>query len=381
MSGVPRVVYSIGARFAGGGIGSTAYEAVLGLERAGLLERLLCGSQVSSDIPAARIRAMGAPSRLLRKLAAYDQSARVSHWHNLLYDRWARERLPDCDVFHGWNNHCLATLRRARERGALALVERASTHPAHHDAVLAEEHRRWGLARTRPGAALARAEAELAAADRVLVPSSFVSRTFLERGFPRDKIVEIPFGVDVRRFHPSGGGAEARPFRLLFVGQLGARKGILYVLAAWRRLGWSDAELWIAGREAAGFGRLLRGHRASNGLRWLGVVSDPPPLYREADAFVLPSLEEGSALVTYEALASGLPVVTTAESGSVVRDGVEGFLIPVRDVEVLADRLERLRSDPELRREMGRAARDRALDFTWERYREELVAAVKGLVR
>jgi glycosyltransferase involved in cell wall biosynthesis len=97
-------------------------------------------------------------------------------------------------------------------------------------------------------------------------------------------------------------------------------------------------------------------------------------LFQDADAFVYPSLHEGSAFVTYEALASGLPVITTPNAGSVVRDGEEGYVVPIRDVDAIVDRVERLQRDPELRAAMSLAARRRALDFTWDAYRTRVAA-------
>jgi glycosyltransferase involved in cell wall biosynthesis len=100
-------------------------------------------------------------------------------------------------------------------------------------------------------------------------------------------------------------------------------------------------------------------------------------VYQQADVFTFPTIEEGSALVTYEALACGLPVVTTPNAGSVVRDGVEGLLVPIRNVEALAAALECLRADERLRREMGRAARARAEEFTWDGYGETLARVLR----
>jgi len=102
------------------------------------------------------------------------------------------------------------------------------------------------------------------------------------------------------------------------------------------------------------------------GVRTVGFLGAPAAAYQQADIFVFPSIEEGSALVTDEAMACGLPVVTTPNAGSVVRDGVEGFIVSIRDPDALAERIDQLRSDADLRREMGYAARTRATQFTWE---------------
>jgi glycosyltransferase involved in cell wall biosynthesis len=114
-------------------------------------------------------------------------------------------------------------------------------------------------------------------------------------------------------------------------------------------------------------------------VKLAGFRRDPAPVYRSADVFAFPSLAEGSALVTYEALASGLPVVTTANAGSVVRDGIEGFIIGAGDAGALAQRLDELHRDPCLREAMGRAARERAAAYTWERYGRAFAQALAAL--
>src|SRR5947207_337643 len=96
-----------------------------------------------------------------------------------------------------------------------------------------------------------------------------------------------------------------------------------------------------------------------------------------ADIVVLPSLAEGSAAVIYEALAAGLPIVTTPEAGSVVRDGIEGRIVPSRDPEALANAIAEIVKDREKRERMSHAARERAREFTWERYGERLIATLK----
>jgi len=125
---------------------------------------------------------------------------------------------------------------------------------------------------------------------------------------------------------------------------------------------------------------MLNRYRHLPGVRWVGYVDDPVATYQQADLFVFPTVEEGSALVTYEALACGLPVVTTPNAGSVVRDGVEGLIVPIRDVDALAAAMERLRADEQLRREMGKAARARAEMFTWERHENALARVYTHLI-
>jgi glycosyltransferase involved in cell wall biosynthesis len=105
-----------------------------------------------------------------------------------------------------------------------------------------------------------------------------------------------------------------------------------------------------------------------------------PERMAAADVFVFPSLFEGSAVVTYEALACGLPSVVTPGAGSVIRDGVDGFVVPPRDVAALAERMERLGCDPALRARMARAARTRALEYDWPRYHAALASVIEQLM-
>jgi glycosyltransferase involved in cell wall biosynthesis len=371
-----RVIYSLGARFAGHGIGTTAHHAVRGLERNGLLLRLLCGSCAATEIPAERIRSLGLASRALKRAAVRDPSGRLASLHSRLYDCWSARRLEPCDVFHGWNGHCLGAMERARALGAQTWVECASWHPTPRTQLLREEHERLGLPFRSDDGARSRAVAELERADRILVPSERAEQSFLDEGVAAERLIQLPFGADLQRFRPPAERPPG-PFRLLFVGDCGPRKGVVYLLEAWRSLAWQDAELWIAGRVPREMEPVLRPLRDLPGLRWLDFAADPAPLYAGTDVFVLPTLEEGSALVGYEALASGLPMVTTPNAGSVVREGREGFLVPPRDVDALCARLERLRADPELRRELGRAARERAEQFSWTRYGDALAEAVR----
>ena len=327
-----KAIYALGARFAGGGIGSTAYHAVGGLYEQGLLQRLLAGSAAPSGIPRDRVRELGLPSRVLRKLAMYDPSRWVAHMECLLFDSWASRQLEPADVFHVWGNYGLRSLHRAKAMGMVTVVERASTHPLYQARVLRQEYARWGVRFHLPQATLSRGMGEIRAADYVLIPSDFVRDSFLAEGFPAGRLLQVPFGVDTERFRPAGCQG-THPFRVLFVGQVGIRKGVPYLLEAWRLLGWRDAELWLVGRVDRHSPRILHRWPSLPGVHRVDHTPDPVALFQQADVFAFPTIEEGSALVTYEALACGLPVVTTPSAGSIVTDGSEGFITLVHSQE------------------------------------------------
>lgn len=308
--------------------------------------------------------------------ADQNRLARIIGWRNNILDkavaRTIRRERPHIVIGH--DGSALYSARAAREVGAAAILNQVVGHVAAAHALFREEAvLSPAFAETMvetPAEIVARHEAEIREADGILVPSEYVRQTLLARGASAERIFVLPYGVDINRFRP-GQKQDRETFRILFVGQLSQRKGISYLLEAVKRLRLPNAELVLVGK-------MLGSEQAFAPYR--GVfrhVSHVPyhevhRLFQNADIFVYPSLHEGSAFATYEAMASGLPIVTTLNSGSVARDGQDGFIVPIRDVEALMARIETLYRDPALRAAMGQAARARACEFTWAHYRARL---------
>jgi glycosyltransferase involved in cell wall biosynthesis len=272
--------------------------------------------------------------------------------------------------------------RAAEKSGAMRVLDYPVAHHRYRRRLLREEaqHRpefaatltfdRW------PPDVVQRLDEECALADCILVGSTFAKESFVAEGIPPQKVTVIPYGVDVSTFYPSSTGAHDA-FRVLFVGQIGQRKGISYLLEAYRRFRRPGSELVLIGN-VVGDPCILAPYREL--LRHVTHVphSDIPRLFRSASVLVLPSLVEGMSLVVLEAMASGLPVVVSTNTGAadVVRDGVDGFLIPVRNPDAIVEKLELLHRDPERRRWMGQNARARAEEFTWDCYTRRVVDAL-----
>ena len=373
-----QVVYSVPARLGGSGIGTTAGQAVAGIYQAGALRQVFASSNAQSAIPAGLIRQWGWFGRAVKYAEAKIPHEAASRAGDRAFDAWAAARLPLANAFHGWNGACLRSLGAAKRQGMTTVVERASSHPASQVALLEEEHRRWGIAWRPSRRNVTALLQELDAADYITIPSPYARQTMIAAGVPEGKLIEIPFGADLERFQPANEPAP-RPFRALFAGQVSLRKGLPYLLEAWHQLRWRDAELWIVGAETPETRPILARWSDLAGVRLIAHTPGMAELMRQCDLFVFPSLEEGSALVTYEALACGLPVVTTPNAGSVVRHEREGFIVPIRDAPALAEALRRLRDDTELRAEMSRAARVRAGEYPWSRYQAGLVAAYRRI--
>ena len=223
-------------------------------------------------------------------------------------------------------------------------------------------------------------DAECDLADKIVVGSGFARDSFIFEGIPADKLTVVPYGVDLSLFSPQSAEIHAGDgFRVLFVGQIGQRKGISYLLKAYDRFRGGGTSLTLVGN-FYGSQEPIRRYR-----KLFQYVPNVPrvqlaDIYRQSDVFVFPTLIEGLPLVVLEAMASGLPVIVTPNgSGEIVRDGVDGFVVPIRDADAIVDRLEYLRANPQVRNEMGRNARERALTFTWDAYQARVVEAL-GLV-
>jgi glycosyltransferase involved in cell wall biosynthesis len=195
-------------------------------------------------------------------------------------------------------------------------------------------------------------------------------------GYDARKIAVTPYGVDAQRFTPRSGPRDDGVFRALFVGQIGQRKGMSYLLGGYELFRRPDSELHIVGGYVPGrevYSRYQHLYRHTANV----LQKDLPALYREADVFVFPSLIEGMPLVVLEAMACGLPVITTTHGpGDILRDGIDGFFVPIRDPEAIAARLDQLYRDPALRERMGRNAREQALRHTWDAYAARAAEAV-----
>jgi glycosyltransferase involved in cell wall biosynthesis len=286
--------------------------------------------------------------------------------HDYLAARWmARHVRPgEPGLFHGFQESCGRSLRTARRLGLVSLVE--STLPPSTLPLVAAEYRRLGQPWSGPTRPSPELLAELSASDYVVAQSRFARQSLVDHGVAPGRVVLMPLGVDIDRFRPAPPDPAPRPFRLLFAGQMSVRKGVHHLLEAWSMLDLPEGELLFAGAPRDRYIQDLLA-RAKGRHRALGFIPHARlhEVYQQADLFVFPSLAEGGVYVIFEALAAGLPCIVSANAGSAVRDGIEGFVVPVGDVDALAVRLSQLAGDDALRRRMARAARTRAQQFAW----------------
>ena len=293
----------------------------------------------------------------------------------LAFDEWTARRIPACDAFVGIAGAGLKTGRLVQQRGGVYICDRGSSHARYQDRIVTEEYRRWGVdLRPNDERDTLREERQYELADAITVPSSFAARTFVEMGLPAEKVHTIPYGVRLERFSPTGEAPSDR-FEVLFVGSVGLRKGVPYLLDAFARLRHPAKRLRIVGAVHEDIKAVLRTLPQEH-VEFAGILDQAGvrDAMSTSHVLVLPSIEEGLALVQGQALACGCPVLASTNTGAedLFADGVEGFIVPIRDAGALADRLQQLADDPLLQQRMRTAALARVRHLGgWSNYGDQ----------
>ena len=290
-----------------------------------------------------------------------------------------RDGFAGADGLYCFNTAALHLLRAAKENGLVTVLDQTIAPRAVEERMLAEEQQRFpGWEPTQENdlateATIEREREEWDLADAIFCPSEFVRQGIIQSGGAAHKCAIVPYGVD-DRFAPIDRPPHGGPLRVLTVGQVNLRKGAGYARDVGRILGNSVQLRWV--------GPILLNTEARRQVKQHVSLAGAIPrhqIYAQfqwADVFFLPSVCEGSATVTYEALMSGLPVVTTPNAGSIVADGINGFIVPIRDTVQMAEKLRQLYEDERLRSRMQAQAAATKRQASLEAYQERLLEAL-----
>jgi glycosyltransferase involved in cell wall biosynthesis len=297
----------------------------------------------------------------------------------------ARHHLKDVDAIYSYEDLAATTFQAAKNQGIFCLYELPIPHYQTTRRVMLEEAELFpeiaaGIDSVdEPAWKLGRKDVEVELADHIFVASSFTKNSLLEIGVAPEKISVIPYGAPIEYFQPQPKIDDC--FRATYVGRVSPRKGIHYLLQAWQQLKLKEAELLLIGSNMYPSGWLEQYEDIYH-----HIDSIPHPLlnqyYSQSSVFVFPSLVEGFGLVILEAMACGIPAIATPHTGGfdIITDGVDGFIVPIRDVEALKDRLEWCYSHPQELAAIGQAARRKAEQMHWGLYRQQLADRVKELL-
>jgi hypothetical protein len=319
---------------------------------------------------------------VVRHMQAKNVVEETSHaiWAGSLFSQMvARNGFHGAAGLYAFSGDALEQMRAAKQQGMWTAVEQMIAPRNVVETLVAKEKERfpeWTVASPHNHHAETfadREKAEWALADVIVCPSEFVRKNVIAEGGAADRCVLVPYGVNPS-FKIDRTPRMPGPLRVLTVGEVGLRKGSPYVAEAARLVG-GAARFRMVGRPAIP-GEIVQ--RISQWVELRGSVprSQVADEFRWADVFLLPSICEGSATAVYEALAAGLPVITTENTGSVVRDGIEGFVVPVCDAQAIALAIEQVAANDGLRALMSANALRRAQEFTVDAYGKRLLAAL-----
>ncbi|MBG6237110.1 glycosyltransferase involved in cell wall biosynthesis [Mycetocola sp. CAN_C7] len=379
-SGTLSVLYSFPGAFGGPGFGAIAWHQVDELVRAGH-EVTLVAASVARPMPGIRsiVRSLdlvgrGIPERTIGRARAYA-------WH----DFRARRVLAagEFDIVHTWPLAAARTLELANRIGVTGIREAPTTHLTNACTVVSREYARLGLAipsawaKFGEGDRIELEEREYAAATALLVPSDAVERSFLARGYEQNRLIRHQYGFDPANIRVPVREAN-HPFTAVFVGRGVPRKGLHYALEAWLASRASaTGRLLIYGAFDPDYRELLRASLAHPSVTVCGPTEKPGAAYAKADVLLLPSVEEGSALVTYEAQGAGVIPLVSSASGAVVEHGVNGLVHDPGDVATLTAHIELLFDQEKARRQLRSAALAEAQLLTWSVAGRVLVKAYR----
>ena len=316
--------------------------------------------------------------------ADYREFARIGRdfARRCVRDLGKRGAITDNSAFFGYNTGCLETLKWLERRGVPTVVGQIDPGRVEAELVRAESEKwpGWELAEGQiPDFYYARLQAEWDAASAVLVNSPWSRDALVEQGVPARKIAVVPLAYEAPALpeEPQTRDDKA-PLQVLWLGSVMLRKGIPYLLEAALLLQKTDVRFVVAGPIYISQDKVIN---APANVEFIGRVGrdQAAALYRQADVFVLPTLSDGFAITQLEAMAHGLPVITTSHCGEVVTPGADGAIVPVGDSQALAEAILALDRDREKLRAMKRAAREKSRQFSLSRFASGLNGALADM--
>lgn len=280
-----------------------------------------------------------------------------------LFDIRAARRMKPADVVFFHPSFFPRTVRAAKNMGAITVGMAVIVHPQTSLRLLQEEHDLLGLTTTEglKRSRWSHDRADVAESfDYIIAVSEFIRQSYIEHGYPAERIFVAQNDITISSVPVVQ--KKDTIFRVLYVAHTNTLKGLHYLLDAWKMLHLANAELVIVGGYSTPVPGPLKDRYAAAiaadpTIVWAGFTKHPQSYYEQASVFVLPSITEGNPRVIMEAMNAGLPVITTTNAQSIVEDGVSGYIVPIRDVAALAEKINVLYDDEVLRKTMGTAGR------------------------
>jgi glycosyltransferase involved in cell wall biosynthesis len=381
------VLYSFPHKIGAGRICYTAWQQVNGLAAAGA-DVLVFPGVLHKELPA-NVKVV--PTLALGKLRISYKAVgatRACALHDYVVSRRLKQLVGQIDIIHTWPSGAERTLEMAAKLGIPTVLERPNAHTRFAYEVVQKECRRLGITlppnyeHTYRADVLKKEEKEFRLAYRLLCPSDFVVRTFLEQGFGQDRLVRHIYGFDEGRFYPDSKPEEQeKGLTMISVGLNAVRKGLHYALEAWLSSpARHDGTFLIAGGFLPAYHENLAAMLSHPSVKVLGHRDDVPELMRKSDIMVLPSIEEGFGLVCVEAMGSGCVPLVSEACTDACRHMENGLVHPVGDVTTLTSHITLLHENRALLTRLRDAALHTAPEYTWYAAGARLLQVYRGII-
>jgi glycosyltransferase involved in cell wall biosynthesis len=335
-------------------------------------------------VPARHVKRVAYPYLLFRpmsKLARKYKNFRniFTNRENILFDKCVGKKLrgKGFDIFHGFSGCSFHSMVEAKKQGKACIIDQHDVYYKAMNRIIADEldldpsglsnisywppHKGYHR----------RVDAELELADYIFVPSTFSFRSHAENNIPREKLILMPFGIRGDSIAKDVKPGKKDEFRIGFVGSIGLRKGIGYLLEAVKGIADPAIKAYLAGSFSA---RCDIVKRYPGCYKLMGYIRGDKmrEFISELDVLALPSISDSFGIVILEAMAQGVPVIATENTGGpdIIADGESGFIVPIRDAAAIKERILFLYKNRDAKITMGKKALERVSDFTWEKYAE-----------
>jgi glycosyltransferase involved in cell wall biosynthesis len=391
-----RVLFSFPLRLGADRICGIAWHQVNGLAAAGAEVLVFPASICRPVAPGVKVFPTLARGKL-RLPYRLVGAMRAATLHDHIVARRLEKLAGKIDVVHTWPLGALETLKTAKGLGIPTLLERCNAHTGFAMEVVQKECDRLGIVlppdheHAYNAEKLRKEEEEYSLATRLLCPSEFVVKTFVDKGYPREQLARHIYGYDEKVYYPGNEPRDPKGgLTMISVGVCAVRKGLHYALEAWLRSPASkNGTFLIAGEFLPAYREKLASLLAHPSVKVLGHRNDVPELMRRSDILVLPSIEEGFGLVIAEAMGSGCVPLASDACTEICSHMKTGLMHRVGDVEALTQHITMLHEDRALLERLRAAGLEAAPGVTWtaagrmllDTYRETIAVHKTGSPR
>ena len=328
--------------------------------------------------------------KLFNKLSFVNHVFDYNYFLGQYFDYKASKNInyENTDILVGWSGFSKICFTRAKKYNCIKILERGSSHIKFQKEILIQEYNDLGIRPNVPSEKMISKEIEeYDLADFICVPSQQVKESFIKYGIKEDKIIKVPYGVDLKEFHLiKDKKKKDNKFRIISAGSISIRKGSHYLLEAFLNLNLPNSELILVGDVSPEFQKIKKKYSHITNIKFVKKQKQEvlKYYYNNSDVFVLCSIEEGLAMVQAQAMACGLPVICTTNTGGseIVDDDISGYIIPIRNIEILKDKIKILYNDRDKLEEMSKCAHAKANNnLSWKNYGDRMLKIYSELIQ